>query len=521
MSFPGTYNINYYYGDTLEFRVFPKNSSGEPFDLTTFTNSRFTLAPSRTSPVGDQIVCFAQIDPDKTNVFCAIRPEDSDNLNPETQYVYDIEIFKAGEPYDVTYTLLTGSVSITNDVTRPTTGEVQPLPNNPTNLIIGTKTANSIDASWTAPSGGGTLTQYKIAAIPFTTDETVLETAISSSTTVLTSDNLSATFAGLDPDTDYSLIVIGSGPGGDASLTTLLTNDNPERTLQVLAIPDAPVINSTTGSNQTIEVNFTPGADGNSAITNYKYSLDGTAYTAFEPPQTSSPLTISGLLNGTEYPVTIRAVNAIGDSSSSNAVTETPKSVPDAPTITGVAAQNESIEIFFAPGADNGSSITNYSYSLDDENYTLFDPATISSPLTVTGLTNGTTYSVSIKAINSEGSSLSSSTTSVTPIASDLLITNDGTGAYLIEGVPNDTITLLRGETYSIVIDAPGHPFWVQTVSGAYSSGNVYNDGITNNGTDQGVLTWIVQESAPNTLYYACEFHSSMQGTINIIDGVS
>jgi hypothetical protein len=521
MSFPGTYNINYYYGDTLEFRVFPKNSSGEPFDLSTFTTARFTVAPNRSTAVENQIVCFAQIDATNVSVFCAIRPEDADNLNPETQYVYDIEILKAAEPYDVVYTLLTGSISITNDVTRPTSGEVQPLPNNPTDLVIGTITSSTIDASWTAPVGGGPLTLYKLAAIPFTTDDAALETAISNSTTTVTSDNTSATFGGLDPNTAYSLIVIGSGPSGDASLTTLITNETSVSTSQVFTVPEAPTIDSLAGADQSIEVSFTPGSDGNSTITNYKYSTDGSTYVAFDPAQTSSPLTISGLTNGTAYPVIIRAVNSEGDSLSSNSLTATPISVPDAPTITGVAAQNESIEIFFAPGADNGSSITNYSYSLDDENYTLFDPATISSPLTVTGLTNGTTYSVSIKAINSEGSSLASSTTNVTPTASDLLITNDGASAYLIEGVPNDTITLIRGETYSIVIDAPGHPFWIQDSPAPYDEYAVYNNGITNNGQDETVLTWIVDASAPNTLYYACEFHSSMGGTINIIDGES
>jgi hypothetical protein len=83
MSFPGTYNISYYYGDTLEFRVFPKNSAGDPFDLSTFNLSRFTIAPNRNSPIEDQIVCFAQVSADNTNVFCAIRPEDSTNLSQE------------------------------------------------------------------------------------------------------------------------------------------------------------------------------------------------------------------------------------------------------------------------------------------------------------------------------------------------------------------------------------------------------------------------------------------------------
>jgi lysozyme len=53
-------------------------------------------------------------------------------------------------------------------------------------------------------------------------------------------------------------------------------------------------------------------------------------------------------------------------------------------------------------------------------------------------------------------------------------------------------------------------------VSGGYNSSNVYNSGITNNGTQNGIITFTVQDDAPNTLYYACEFHSSMQGLITI-----
>jgi hypothetical protein len=97
-------------------------------------------------------------------------------------------------------------------------------------------------------------------------------------------------------------------------------------------------------------------------------------------------------------------------------------------------------------------------------------------------------------------------------------ITNSGSGAYLINGDSNATITLVRGRSYIFDINASGHPFWVQTVSGAYSSANIYSDGITGNGTEVGTLSWNVSLSAPNTLYYACQFHSSMQGTINIVD---
>jgi hypothetical protein len=56
-------------------------------------------------------------------------------------------------------------------------------------------------------------------------------------------------------------------------------------------------------------------------------------------------------------------------------------------------------------------------------------------------------------------------------------------------------------------------------VSGAYSSGDLYTTGITNTGTlDDGVITWVVDSEAPSELYYVCQFHSSMQGTIRVLD---
>ena len=47
MAFPGTYNFSYYKGDTYQFLVFPKDSSGNTFDLSSFTASKFTIATKR------------------------------------------------------------------------------------------------------------------------------------------------------------------------------------------------------------------------------------------------------------------------------------------------------------------------------------------------------------------------------------------------------------------------------------------------------------------------------------------
>ena len=99
----------------------------------------------------------------------------------------------------------------------------------------------------------------------------------------------------------------------------------------------------------------------------------------------------------------------------------------------------------------------------------------------------------------------------------DYYITNSGSGAYLVNGVSNGTIHFKKGKRYKVIINASGHPFWIQTVSGAYASGSVYSTGITNGGTDNGTIIVELPQNAPDTLYYACQHHSSMAGSISTI----
>ena len=99
-----------------------------------------------------------------------------------------------------------------------------------------------------------------------------------------------------------------------------------------------------------------------------------------------------------------------------------------------------------------------------------------------------------------------------------ITVTNSGAGAYIINENSNPTISLIRGNTYYIVINANGHPFWIQTVSGGYSSNNIYSSGVINNGNQNGTITFVVPNDAPNTLYYVCQYHSSMRGIIIITD---
>jgi hypothetical protein len=110
-----------------------------------------------------------------------------------------------------------------------------------------------------------------------------------------------------------------------------------------------------------------------------------------------------------------------------------------------------------------------------------------------------------------------------TNISSDLTftVTNSGMSDWLIDGASDPTLTLYRGVTYYFSINASGHPFYIQTVSGAYSSGNVYTSGVTGGGTQVGTLTFTVPLDAPNNLYYVCQNHSTMAGAFVIKNLIS
>ena len=98
----------------------------------------------------------------------------------------------------------------------------------------------------------------------------------------------------------------------------------------------------------------------------------------------------------------------------------------------------------------------------------------------------------------------------------DYYISNSGSGSYTVNGVANGLISFEKGKKYRIHINASGHPFWIQTVSGGYSSGNVYSTGITNGGEDVGYILVELPQNAPDSLYYACQYHSSMAGSISV-----
>ena len=87
-----------------------------------------------------------------------------------------------------------------------------------------------------------------------------------------------------------------------------------------------------------------------------------------------------------------------------------------------------------------------------------------------------------------------------------------GSNKYFIDGVQQDTLELLEGNTYIFAYPS-GHPFKFSTTSnGTHGSGSEYTTGVTHNSSTQ--VTIIVATNAP-TLYYYCASHSGMGGQAN------
>jgi outer membrane protein OmpA-like peptidoglycan-associated protein len=102
--------------------------------------------------------------------------------------------------------------------------------------------------------------------------------------------------------------------------------------------PGAPTISAVTAGDSQLSVSFTsPRCNGGAAISEYEYSTNGGANWSTTVSR-SSPLVITGLTNGTSYPVAIRARNSVNAGSGSNIVAGTPAPAPAPPTSSNSSA---------------------------------------------------------------------------------------------------------------------------------------------------------------------------------------
>ncbi|MDR6862598.1 DUF4082 domain-containing protein [Phycicoccus sp. 3266] len=192
-------------------------------------------------------------------------------------------------------------------------------------------------------------------------------------------------------------------------------------------VPGAPTGVGATAGNGTATVSWTAPADGGSPITSYTVTpyVGTTALTpttvSGTPPATTA--TVTGLSNGTTYTFKVSATNALGtgpQSAASPAVTPQPPTAPAAPTNVVATAGNGSASLTWTAPSDGGSQITQYTITpwvgttaQATTTVTGTPPATGG---TVSGLTNGTTYTFTVTATNAVGTGPASAASApVTP----------------------------------------------------------------------------------------------------------
>lgn len=307
-------------------------------------------------------------------------------------------------PIAVVVTSPDGSVieTYTVDVIR----EIDTL-QEPTNLsAIANNGSATISFDQPSDAIGGQVTNYKyqlnggnwIALSPVTTSSPI-------------------TIPNLTNGTTYSIKLLALNDAGDG-LASSAVEVTPATTANQ---PTTLTANSRDGS---AEISFTtPSDNGGSEIINYEYQVDGGDWVAFSPDVTTSPVTVTGLTNGTSHSIKLRAVNGVGSGTESDSVQVVPAATPDAPTILQIVAGNETAGVSFtAPVNPGGSTISDYEYQLDGGDWVSVGDT--SSSFTITGLINGQTYSVKIRAVNGSGGGLESNTVLTRPVTTPSLPTN-------------------------------------------------------------------------------------------------
>jgi titin len=257
--------------------------------------------------------------------------------------------------------------------------------------------------SWSAASSGGsTITDYVVEYSTNGSSWTTFNDGLSTAT--------SATITGLTNGTPYYVRVSAENAAGSSTAVVSISTATPKTT------PSAPSVSAIVAGNQSLSVAFTAGATGGSSITGYQYSINGGS-TWTTASGTSSPITISSLTNGTSYQVALRAVNVVGNGDASNILSSTPRTVPNAPTISSITAGANQGSVAFTLSGNGGSAVTDYEYSVNAGS-SWISAGTITSPLVVANLANGTAYDVQIRAVNIAGAGTGSSSSSVTPFSS-------------------------------------------------------------------------------------------------------
>ena len=258
-------------------------------------------------------------------------------------------------------------------------------PSAPTSLTA-TASSGSILLNWSPPSnlGGFPITSY---------------TAAYGGATITGLTGLTYTFTGLINGTTYIFTVTATNARGTSAAASI--SGLP------LGPPSIPLNLTAAGGNASLFVSWsTPSSNGGAPITSYVAIVTNTSTGVVVPNPTinitgsGGSATYTGLTNGTMYSVSVAAVAAsTGPPATTTSLAGT---VPGSPVSLSQISGSSLVTVSWAAPLDNGgSAITSYRITVLGTTY-----PNVTSPYTITGLTNGVMYSINISALNIFGASI-------------------------------------------------------------------------------------------------------------------
>lgn len=281
--------------------------------------------------------------------------------------------------------------------------------------------AEEVSLTWDAPSNAGEPISYEIW----------YGASEDSSTWALfgTVNGLAVTVTSLGDVTTYHFGVRATNVAGPSEFSSTF-----------ITVPDAPSITAV-ASDRQVELRWDAPYDGGAAILEYIIYRDG----AKIGETTETSFLVFGLTNGQACTFQVAAENIAGIGEKSEAVSATPRTVPNTPTdvVATLSDDHSSITLGWkAPEVDGGSEIIGYEVWFRKSGghwIVLTDVNALT--VTIDGLEHSTTYLFSVKAINIAGASDLSSilvTTLATPEAPVVsAVAGDGQ-VTLSWNIPND-----------------------------------------------------------------------------------